>query len=204
MSEPATRAGEVASLAPDLLHWTVSDDRLGGFRSDAYALLTGEGALLIDPLPLEEELLSRLEPVAGILLTSWVHERSAWRLRKRYGVPVYAPAGEGSFEEQPDRRYGEEEPLPGGLVAIPAPGPHQPHALLHRAEGAGILFCGDLLIRPDGAPLQPLPAEHAPDSAAVLETTRKTLDLAFETLCPAHCAPLVQGGHAAVQKLLAP
>jgi len=112
MSEPATRPGEAASLALDLLHWTVSDDRLGGFRSDAYALLTGEGALLIDPLPLEEELLGRLEPVAGILLTSWVHERSAWRLRKRYGVPVLAPAGEGSFEEQPDRRYGEGDRFP--------------------------------------------------------------------------------------------
>src|SRR5262245_55210657 len=49
MSEPTNRAARVEEVAPGLHHWTLFDDRIA-FRSDAWMLDNGGGAVMIDPL----------------------------------------------------------------------------------------------------------------------------------------------------------
>src|SRR5688500_10880069 len=86
---------------PEVIRWSTPVGRQG---YDAYALIEGgaEGsgggrAVLIDPYVESEgvwdELLGRLgrRPVATVLTSSW-HERSAYGLRERHGVPVWMPA----------------------------------------------------------------------------------------------------------------
>ena len=63
MAEPNARAGRIDTLFPWLRHWSIGDERIGGFRSDAYALDTADGLILIDALPLEAHLEAQLENV---------------------------------------------------------------------------------------------------------------------------------------------
>ena len=58
-------------------------------------MLSPEGKVLIDPLPLTDAALAEMGKVAAICLTQGHHQRSAWHYRKLFGVPVYAPAGAG-------------------------------------------------------------------------------------------------------------
>ncbi len=82
MAEPKARADRIESLFPWLLHWTIADERIGGFRSDAFAVQTPGCLMVIDPVPLEDHLMAELKNAGGIFLTHGNHQRSAWRFRK--------------------------------------------------------------------------------------------------------------------------
>jgi len=201
MSEPRTRARAIRRLAPGLLHWTIRDERIR-FRSDAYAVGGRDGRVLIDPLPLTGKALSRLGVVAAICLTGSCHQRSAWRYRRRFGAPVYAPRGSRGLDERPDRLYGRGARLPGGLVAIHAPGPTRVHFALHLARGRGALFCADVLMR-RGKGLGFVPDEHQDDPPRTRRTAAAFLKRRFAALCCAHGAPIVGGARMAIRRALA-
>ena len=46
MSEPKARADKLEFLFPWLLHWTIVDERIGGARSDAFAVRTPDGLMV--------------------------------------------------------------------------------------------------------------------------------------------------------------
>lgn len=204
MSEPKAQADRIELLNPWLYHWTVSDDRIDNFRSDAYAVLTDEGKVLIDPLPLADKALAEIGNVAAIYLTRGYHQRSAWRYRKAFGAPVYAPEGAVELEEEPDQWFGDGDDLPGGLQAIRTPGLSNGFALLMETEGGpGALFCGDLLVREaDDRSFRFLPDEYLDDPTAARESARRLAQLRVEILCPAHGAPCLTGCGQAIQEAL--
>lgn len=200
MTEPTTQATEIETLAPGILNWTLTDNRIN-HRSDAYAVSAGDRWILMDPLPLEEMLLGRVEPVEAIVLSGSCHQRSSWRYRRRYGVPVWAPEGAENLEEEPTHRYGAGTDLPGGLKPIHAPGPTEAfYAFLLEREG-GILFCTDLMVN-DGKEVKVIPDQYVDDPGKVRATCRRLLDLPFGTLCFHHGPPLRDDPHAAIRKAL--
>ena len=126
-------------------------------HNDSYALCTADGPLLIDPeapAPETDDLLWRLAgapPVATLLSTDW-HERDAYVLRERFGIPVWAPATGvpdrgGGLEGEPDHLYDDAAVLPGGVRALQIAGTGQAdHALSWLApDGTRVLLTGDLL-----------------------------------------------------------
>jgi glyoxylase-like metal-dependent hydrolase (beta-lactamase superfamily II) len=203
VSEPGTVAETVEEVVAGVWSWTVHDERID-FRSDAYAVATAEGVLLIDPLPLADDRLASLGQAAAICLTGAHHQRSAWRFRRALGVPVHAPEGGRRMEEEPDAVYGAGARLPGGLRAIHAPGPTDAHyaLLLERPGGDGVLFIADLLLRYGDGPLTFVPDRHLDDPALARETVRGLLELPIATLCPAHGAPAVGDARAAMAEAL--
>jgi glyoxylase-like metal-dependent hydrolase (beta-lactamase superfamily II) len=200
MSEPRNKARKIQEVVPGVLHWTVHDDRIDS-RSDAHAVEENGRRVLIDPLPLVEEALKRLGKVEAICLTGSCHQRSAWRYRRYLGAKVYAPAGAEGLEENPDVWYVKGQKLPGGLVAIHAPGPTEVHYAFLLEREQGVLFCADILVNHDGQ-LAFVPAEYQDDPARTPETARSFLKLPFTTLCFAHGAPLGKDPHAAIRKAL--
>ena len=192
MAEPKTRAGAIEELFPWLLHWTITDERIDGFRSDAYAVRTADGLLLIDPVPLEDRLQAELTDVGGIFLTHGNHRRSAWRMRAEFGVPVHAPAGVSGLDEPPDVLIEESTNLPGGLAAVPATGFDAAcYLTFTHADGTGVLFCGDLICHdPDGPYRFPVqPGYFDPEGGKV--DVRRLAGLPVTVLCAAHAAPSV-------------
>jgi hypothetical protein len=124
MAEPPVTADHVEEVVPGVFHWRVANPNIGGGTSSSHAVRTDSGeSVLIDPVPLAEELLESLAPVRSIVLTAACHQRAAWRYRRRFEAPVYLPRGSRATEEEPDERYGPGDALPGGLEAVHVPGP---------------------------------------------------------------------------------
>lgn len=194
MSQPRAESQRVRKVVPGLFHFTVYDDRIDN-RSDAYALVTREGTILVDPLPLAESSLASLGEVVAICLTIQTHQRASWQLRKRFGAPVYAPRFAQGLEEEADVFYEHGDELPGKLIAIHAPGPaHSGHILLReRSRRGAIVFLGDLLVRSRSGELSFVPDVYMDDPERARESAKKLLAIAIGVLCPGHGAPLVGG-----------
>ncbi len=200
MAEPATRAPHLETLLPWLLHWSIEDERIEGHRSDAFAVRTPEGLVLIDPLPLAERLETELQEVSHIFLTHGNHQRSAWRLRRELGALVYAPVGDAAFDEQPDVWYDETTPLPGGLEAIRATAFRDAcYLVFEHAEGARVLFCGDLICHDPGGPYRFPEQPGYFDPATGPGDARRLLDRSPNVLCAAHAVPSLDGCREALQ-----
>jgi hypothetical protein len=203
VSEPRAVARTIEEVAPGLWSWSLRDERIGGFLGAAHALRAESGSVLIDPLPLDEELLRRLLPLEAIVLTAGTHQRSSWRLRRELGARVWAPALVRLVDEEPDVRYAEGESLPGGLQPFFAPGPGTTqHALLRPGDPA-VLFVADLFVHEPGRELEFVPDEYVHDPAQTRETARRILDLDFDVLCMGHGVPLVEKPKSAIRTLLA-
>ncbi len=203
MTEPRTRADRIDELLPRLLHWSIVDERIDGFRSDAYAVRAPDGLFLIDALPLEPRAQEQLGPIAGLFLTHGNHQRSAWRLRRETGAPVYAPAGVRGLDEEPDVRFDQGTALPGGLRAIEAAAFDAAcYLVAEGADGGPAVFCGDLVCQDPGGPLRfPVQPGYF-DPARGEEDARRLLEAAPRALCPAHAAPLREGASEVLRGLV--
>ncbi len=201
MSEPKATAESAEQVVPGVWRWHVWDERID-FESDAYAVAADNGIVLIDPLPLAEESLKALGPVAAICLTAACHQRSAWRYRKVFGAKVYAPVRSRATEEAPDLRYAAGQRLPGRLEAVHTPGPESAHYAFLRHGKRGVLFCADLLSRADDGPLEFVPPPLHDDPAATRDSVRRFLELDFSVLCLSHGAPITHDPHGALRSLL--
>lgn len=194
MAEPKTRAKKIERLLPWLLHWSIVDERIGGFRSDSFAVKTSDGLMVIDPLPLEEKQQAGLDKVGAIFLTHGNHQRSAWRLRRELGAPVYAPAGVAGLDEKPDVLMDEKTTLPGGLREVPAAGFQAAcYLTFTHADGTGVLFCGDLICHDPGGPYRFPVQEGYFDPAGGREDARRLAALPLTVLCAAHAVPKLEG-----------
>jgi hypothetical protein len=201
VSEPNAVAAKAHEVVPGVWWWSVHDNRID-FLSAAHAVAAAEGVVLIDPLPLESEELTRLgEPVA-ICLTAGIHQRSAWRYRRELGIPVHAPATARQIEEEPDVRYSEGDELPGGLRPFftPGGGTTQHTFLLERESG--VAFVPDLFTHLPERGLLMVRDEYMHDPAEARRSARKLLDLPFSILCLNHGTPLVDDPKGAIQSLL--
>jgi glyoxylase-like metal-dependent hydrolase (beta-lactamase superfamily II) len=201
MTEPKNVAMNLEEIVPGVFHWHVLDDRIES-ESDSFAVVEKGAAVLIDPLPIDEKLLGRLGKVEAIVLSAACHQRSAWRLRKRTGAKVHAPAGAENLEEKPDASYSPGDRLPGGLQALHAPGPTEAHYAFLLDRGPGIVFCADLLMNVPGKGLTFIPGEYQDDPARTRESVKKLLDHKFEILCPDHGAPVKREARRAVAELM--
>lgn len=204
MSEPRSEAGSVRQIVPGLLGWHLHDDRIDA-RSDAYALVAPPSIVLVDPLPLSERALrslDRLGRVRAVCLTGSCHQRSAWRYRARYAVPVHAPAGSVGLEQEPDFLYGAGEGLPGGLTAIHAPGPARSHYALYSPMRGGVLFCADVLVHLARGGLRFVQGEYQEDPGLTRKSARAFLQLSFRTICTAHGAAIATAAKRAVRDAL--
>lgn len=202
MTEPEAVAPDAKEVVPGVWHWAVADERIGGYFSAAHALGTPAGVVLIDPLPLEPGALERLGAVSAICLTTSSHQRSAWRYGREHGVEVWAPALARTFDEQPDRRYGDGDELPGGLRAVFTPGAGTSQHTLVATQPA-VAFVPDLLVHGPGEPLALIPREYAHDVDEARRSVEALLDLDFGVLCMGHGVPIARDPKEAIRALLA-
>lgn len=202
MSEPSAVAPRADEVAAGVWHWSVEDDRIGGFISAAHAVRGDEGVVLIDPLPLEPDALERLGPVEAIVLTCGTHQRSCWRYRRELGARVFAPDLVREVDEEPDVRYREGDQLPAGLRPIFAPGPGTTQHVLMLEREPRVLFAADHFVRPRGRELGFVPSEFVYDPEQTRQAARRLLELEFDVLCLGHGVPVTEDPHAAIRDLL--
>ena len=202
MSEPRETAPEVEEVVPGLYHWRISNSAIGGNVSSSHALVTGDGCVLIDPVPLAAAAMASLPQPTAIVLTARCHQRSAWRYRGELGIEVWLPADAPAADEEPDRRYADGDVLPGGLVAVRTPGPEWPHYSLLLEGDPGVVFCSDLVMHAGDGALHFVPPEFHEDPAETRRSVEKLLGLPYGILCFDHGAPIVDDPKAALRRLL--
>ncbi|HUB09193.1 MAG TPA: MBL fold metallo-hydrolase [Myxococcales bacterium] len=204
--EPAEHADRLRPVVPGLVRWGVAQRRIGGARGESYAILSGEGQILVDPLPLTPAALERLAargPVRAIVLTIQSHQRSAWRYRRRFQAPVYAPSGSQGLDERPDHAYRAGGGLPGGLRAMALPGPaFSEHGILWRSPAGTVAFVGDLVTRA-GRELSFVPDRYMDSPGKARASVRELARRRIDVLCPGHGAPLLGAVKARLERLLA-
>jgi hypothetical protein len=203
MTEPREVADSVEQVADGVWHWRIRNAAIGGAISSSHAVADGDGSVLIDPVRLADDVLAQLPPPRAILLNATTHQRAAWRYRREHGVEVWLPEDAREGDEQPDRRYAEDELLPGGLRAIRTPGPEWPHYSFLLERAPGVLFCSDLLANDGARELHFVPPEYHDDPAETRRSVERLLDLDFAILCLDHGAPIADDPKAAIRGLLA-
>lgn len=209
MTEPNTEARKIVRVVPTVHRWRVRDDRIGGEESDAFAVVRSGRVTLIDPLPVREEELRRLGQIEAIVLTAANHQRSAWRYRRLFGVPVFAPEGPtvgpepGQLEEEPDYRYSGGDSLPGGLTAFHAPGPTEAMYALWIDRPRGVVFLSDLLIHDGSGVPRFISAVYQDEPERTRASIQRIADhLPIEVLCFAHGHPICTDGRFALERAL--
>src|SRR5690348_1223569 len=201
MPEPKGTAKLVGEVFPRVYRWTMQDDRIDA-QSDSYAVVDDMHVVLIDPLPMAKQDLAQLGTVRAILLTASCHERSAWRYRREFKVPVHAPAGAVDFEKDPDFWYDQGDHLAGNLIAIHSPGPTEAYYSFYLERDGGVVFCADLLTNYAGEGLAFVPDEYQDDAPRIRKSVRHLLGLQFQTLCPNHGDPITSGAKEAIRDAL--
>ena len=205
MSEPKTQATALQRLPGGARHWTIHDERID-FRSESYAVPGKDGWVWIDPVGLLPPALESVQPIEAICITGRFHQRSAWRLRRETGADVWAPADATDCEEPATHRFEDGARLPGGLLAQRRTGPTQPHYVFLWIDDQAkrVLFMADLVMRGGAGPFAFVPPEHLDDPPGVRRSLRRLLDDGgCDRIYPAHGAPLVEGGTAALEQVLA-
>ena len=202
MSEPREIAEASQLVVDGVHHWSIHNSAIGGSVSSSHAVIGDDGLVLIDPVRLAAHELERLGRPAAIALTAKCHQRASWRYRRESGAAVWLPEGAPAADEEPDRRYAEGDPLPGGLRAIHTPGPERVHYSFLLERGPGVLFCADL-VGGDGERLHFIPPEYHEDPAETRRSVQKLLGLPFAVLCLDHGPPLTADPKAALRTLLA-
>jgi glyoxylase-like metal-dependent hydrolase (beta-lactamase superfamily II) len=202
VSEPSEIAAHVEEVTDGVWHWRIRNSNIGGAISSSHAVAANGGCVMIDPVRLSDEALATLPQPHAILLNATCHQRAAWRYRRELGAEVWLPADARAGDEEPDRRFAEDEVLPGGLRAIRTPGPEWPHYSFLLERGPGVLFCSDLISNDGGRELRFVPPEYHEDPAETRRSVERLLDLDFGILCLDHGAPLADDPKAAIRDLL--
>lgn len=204
MSEPRSSANRVEEILPDVWHWWVVDDRLGGHRSESYAVVGAGRVVLIDPLPIAEGKLAALGEVEAIVLTAGNHQRSAWRMRRAFGCPVYAPRNAYGLDDTPDHFYSGGDLLPGRLTAFHAPGPVESmHALWHTGP-SNIVFLSDLLTHDGSGAVGFVPSQWQDEPWRTRDSVRRIAEtLPVHALGFGHGAPIIGQARQVLERALA-
>lgn len=170
------------------------------------AVRAGGHLFLIDPIPLEEEALSRLiagDPVTAILLTNANHARAASEFRSRYSIPILAhAAARAGLGIGIDAFLPEEGRVFDTFDAVPLPGGPAGEVALYLAEGGGLMIVGDAVIDlpPHGFSL--LPDKYAADPAQLRRSLAKLLDFPFARMTLAHGNPVAADARTRLAGLL--
>jgi len=197
-------AEEIQPVNARLVFWQAYDPAVKVDLS-SHALLTDEGWLLIDPIPLEEGLLEELQArknIAAIILTSANHERASAVFKKKCGVPVIAHReAAASLAIAPDQLLDDGSSI-HGLAVIHLPGFAPGEIALHLPAHGGLMIMGDALInlQPDG--LRILPHKYCADPKAASKSLQKLLQFPFESMTFAHGLPIVGGARGQLLQIL--
>jgi glyoxylase-like metal-dependent hydrolase (beta-lactamase superfamily II) len=202
MTEPVEVAETCEEVAPGVWHWRIHNRAIGGSLSSSQMVAADGEVVLVDPVRLAPEALAQLPRPTATCLTAKCHQRSAWHYRDELGAPVWAPQGTAAMDEEPDRRYGAGDTLPGGLRAVHTPGPEDVHFCFLLERDEGVLLCSDLLSRREGGELQFVPLEYHDDPDGTRRSVEGLLDLPFSVLCLDHGPPLADDPKAEIRALL--
>jgi hypothetical protein len=194
---------EWTEIGPGLHQLVVAPHFAIGQR--ALLIETPHGTILWDCIALLDqatrERIERLGGIAGIAISHPHYYTTNCLWAETFDAPVWLHADDDAWVQRPHQRLrhwqGEAHALVRGMTLVRAGGHFEGGTVLHRADGAGTLFSGDILqVTPDGMVsvmfsypnLIPVDAPTLGRVAAAIEP------LAFDTIHGAFAGRSIRGG----------
>jgi glyoxylase-like metal-dependent hydrolase (beta-lactamase superfamily II) len=142
--------------------------------------------------------------VQRIVLTNRNHFRASMKVKQRTGAPIAIHAADAAFAREKGTAV-DEELHPGqrlGPVAVvAAPGKSPGEVALHWPERR-VLLVGDACVGKPPGSCALLPDSVIDDKRRLVASLRGLAELDFDALLLADGAPIVQGGKAALRRLV--
>ncbi|MDQ2824126.1 MAG: hypothetical protein M3R29_01605 [Verrucomicrobiota bacterium] len=198
-------AEELEQVASDIYIWQVYDPKI---KTDLFssALVTAQGTLIVDPIPLAESalaLLQELGPIVAIIVTNSNHERACADFAQRFSAPLFAHR-DSLPGERPSvfTAAADGDRICDALDVIEIDGAAPGEIALSHAQNNGVLIVGDALINfhPYGFSL--LPKKYCSNEKKMRRSLRNLLIHKSERMFFAHGSPILSGATARLQQLL--
>jgi glyoxylase-like metal-dependent hydrolase (beta-lactamase superfamily II) len=193
-------------ILPGILTWPWFSAR-HGYDFNGWLVRHPEGNLCIDPPEMPESVLEELsaEGVSRILLTNRNHFRSSMRVKERTGARIAIHPADAPFARE--KGTSVDDALASGrrvgpLAVVDAHGKSPGEVALHWPERR-ILFVGDACVGKPPGECALLPDAVIDDKAALIESLRRLARLQFDSLLVGDGAPVLEGGRAALERLVA-
>ena len=193
-------AFEIESVVPGIFLWRYYD---AAIKAELFStgLETDQGIFLVDPIPLAPDAMSDLKGIAGIVITSENHLRSATHFADRFQVATYAEAtiAAGLTGAIPIPADGAFAPT---LTAVPIEGAVMGEIAIYFASDSGTMVMGDALINFEPYGFTFLPAKYCRDFKLMRTSLAKLLDYPFDRMLFAHGTPILSCAHERLEALL--
>ncbi len=197
-------AEEFQLITPRVAFWQAYEPAVKSDLS-CCAIVTPSGLVFIDPIPLAEDALAELIPLAppaAIVCTNGNHARAAADFRARFSIPIHAhPDAVAELGFAVDHELSEGATVCESLGVIELPGGGAGEIALHSAAGA--LHVGDALIHLEPMGFALLPDKYCADAREMRRSLGKLLRFDFELLTFAHGLPLTVKARHRLETLLA-
>jgi len=189
----------------DLFSWTTFDTARNIDFHGTY--WSGQGGVLIDPLPLSDHDRAHVESLGGartVVVTNSDHARAALELSKAFGATLCGPSAEREALGWVDARWvGDGDAVVPGLTALALDGSKTPGELALVLEDT-TLITGDLVRGQFGGRLNRLPDEKLGDVAAAGLSIQRLAGLpSIEAVIVGDGWPIFTRGHEALAALCA-
>ena len=198
-------ASDFDRIASNIAIWHEYDSAV---KAELYStrLGTPDGTYLIDPIPLESEVLYELigsNSVAGIIVTNGNHIRASARFAADFSTPIFGH-GEALLHQLPlqFRGVADGDKIYDELTVIGIECAAQGEIALHYAPDGGTFIIGDALINFEPYGFTFLPAKYCSNQKRMRRSLRKLLDYEAERILFAHGAPILSGAGDRLRALL--
>ena len=195
---------EIQRVNDRIVFWQGYDPSLKVDLS-SHACLTTQGWVLVDPIPLREEVLDEFlgsERIAAIVLTNANHERAASEYQNKSKTQIIAHQGaHGAFSVAIDQWIQDGDDV-HGLTAVQLPGFVAGEIALHAAESGGVMLMGDALINLESTGFALLPDKYCDDPKLARKSAQKLLQFPFEIMTFAHGLPIIACARRRLEQLL--
>lgn len=200
-------SAELRELLPGVFTWPWWSER-HGYDFNGYLFLHPTGNVAVDPVEAPARVLDELETVgvARILLTNRNHTRASAALRDRTGARVAIHPADAPYARSQGAAIDEELAAGervGPFTVVGAEGKSPGEIALHWPERR-LLVVGDACVGKPPGECALLPQSVIDDPAALrrsLARLARTID--FDALLPGDGAPILAGGRAALEHLVA-
>jgi len=171
----------------------------------SHAYLAAEGWVLVDPIPLRDDVLAEFrgkEKIAAIVLTNANHERASADFHKKTNAPIFAHADAQGDISPGEIHWIQDGGQVCGLTAVPLPGFVAGEIALHAPDAGGTVMTGDALINLESTGFTLLPDKYCDDPKLAGESAQKLLQFSFEVMTFAHGLPIIAGARRRLEQLL--
>jgi len=199
-------ADGMREILPGVLTWPWFSAR-HGYDFNGWLVRHPQGNVCIDPAEMPEEVLEEIarEGVARIVLTNRNHFRSSMRVRERTGARIAIHPADAEFARGKGTAV-DDELTPGGAVGpfavVDAHG-KSPGEIALQWRARRILLVGDACVGKPPGECALLPDAVIDDKPALIESLRRLSRLDFDSLLVGDGAPILEGGRAALERLVA-